>query len=50
MDLGVMMVLCVHEMHSSELRRVCNVSRRSLVGGGILPYKVADLNPIQAII
>jgi hypothetical protein len=49
MDLGIMMVLCVHEMHWLELRRVCNVGGRSLVGGGILPYMVADLNPIPFI-
>jgi hypothetical protein len=49
MDLGVMMVLSVHEMHWLELRRVCNVGGRSLVGGGILPYKVADLNPVPIV-
>jgi hypothetical protein len=48
MDLGVVMVLSVHEMHWLELRRrVCNAGGRSLVGGGILPYKVADLTPIS---
>jgi hypothetical protein len=40
-----MMVLCVHEMHLSEPRRVCNVGVRSLVRGRIFPYKVAETQP-----